>query len=786
MDDETRRHFLKTAGAAAFTLGAVGGCGVQPPGPGPDPDPDPDPGDGGFEPPLNVKLAYDDMIYNACGICMIRCGMQVYVKDGEAVYVEGNPADPFNNGHLCPKGKAALGFLYNPDRLMVPLRRTNSEKGIGIDPQWEEITWDEAYDAMVEQITRATESAPGAADFANGEAFALITHGAYDWGARLLTAIGSPNLVTHYDACFTTSFVARKALTGSLPWTNLAGAKYILSFGWDQPERSKNQPTGQFSNACMNGARVVCLNPWQGVVGAKADEWIAIMPGTDLAVMLGMICHILANDLYDATAVARTNFADHEADIRAAFAEYTPEWAEAQCGVPAATIARLAEEFTDPANQPAIIPIHKRDGAGGPNYANSFQTAHASLILNAFVGAIDRDGGDACLAFGWKPKAHLTFEEDPPKNLKTLIDEKGAIDGKHNFPLVRDLTTDRGIFANLAQRILDQDPYQLKMAIFYRYGLLSFPNPAKIAEALSTLDYVVFADTMPKEVMWFADLVLPQPMFLENNYISYRKFCTPGQKLVMAGNRAVQPVGNFKSWTSIAMTLGKKLDELRGTNYFKLAGGDWVTPTDEKNSMASDIVEGWTLDDVLAVENGVWAEDAPYTAKSEYSTPSGKIEIYSEKMEAAGYEPLPSWLPRATASDAEYPLYLLLMRWAGLKHSAPLTSDNRFSLDAFPGPVAKIHPETATDLGIADGDTVWIESTNGRMKVQAVLTERIRPDCVLTNHNYGHTMSGLTYPQSDQGDGVLIVDRPEQSCIDNGDWSAGAWMSDVCVKVYKA
>ena len=81
---------------------------------------------------------------------------------------------------------------------------------------------------------------------------------------------------------------------------------------------------------------------------------------------------------------------------------------------------------------------------------------------------------------------------------------------------------------------------------------------------------------------------------------------------------------------------------------------------------------------------------------------------------------------------------------------------------------------------------VWIESTNGKMKGQAVLTERIRPDCVMTNHNYGHTVEDLTYTFSDQGDGALIVDRPEQSCLDLGDWSAGAWMSDVCVKVYKA
>ena len=72
------------------------------------------------------------------------------------------------------------------------------------------------------------------------------------------------------------------------------------------------------------------------------------------------------------------------------------------------------------------------------------------------------------------------------------------------------------------------------------------------------------------------------------------------------------------------------------------------------------------------------------------------------------------------------------------------------------------------------------------MKVQAVLTERIRPDCVLTNHNYGHTMDGLTNTFPDQGDGPLIIDRPEQGCLDRGDWSAGAWMSDVCVKVYKA
>ena len=847
--DDVRRKFFKTAGAAAFTLGAfLAGCGDDGGG---GKDPEPDAVDGGLAdladalpdlggpdaapdaspdvtadvtPDLTADLTpdlepsdlhdvqpdlghdvqpdlpedvepdiieppvkYDKVVNTACGICMIRCAMKAYLKDGKVVYIGGNPADPFNRGKLCPKGQASLGFLYNEDRLVYPLRRTSADKGYGVDPQWEQITWEEAYTEIITKITEATESAPGAADFANGEQFAIIAHSGYYWDTKLLTALGSPNMVTHYDTCFSTSFVGRKALTGSLPWTNIAGAKYILSFGWDQPERSKNQPTGQFSKAMSDGATCVCLNPYQGMVGAKAQQWIPIKPGTDLAVMLAMINHILANDLFDADYVTnRTNFTAHEDDIRAAFVDYTPEWAEGISGVPAATIVEMAEDFTAPANQPAILPIHKRDGAGGPNYANSFHAAHASIILNALVGAIDRDGGEACLAFGWKPKPHLTMMESPPEGLKDLIKSKGSIDGKHEFPLVRDLTTDRGIFANLPDRIMAEDPYPLKMAMFRRYGLHSFPEPAKMVEAIQKLDYVVFSDTLPKEIMWFADLVLPEPMFLESTYISNRKFCTPGKKLVMSANKVHGAPGECKGWTGVMMELGKRFDELRGTSYFKLDSGDYVTGGAEKNSIAADIEEGMTFDDVKALENGVWSKDVDYVAKSEYSTPSKKIEIFSERMEAEGYAPLPAWLPKAAEATDEYPLSLLLMRWAGFKHSAPLSNDNPYALDAFPASIALVHPDTAGELGITTGDAVWLESTTGKMKTTARVSERIRPDCVLTNHNYGHTITGLTYQSPDQGDGPLIPIRAEADALAAGDWSAAARMSDVCVKIYKA
>ncbi len=771
--DQTRRDFLRTAGASAFTLGAAAALescrnrGFS--------------DTKSFHPELNSKLEYDKVVYSACGICMVGCGMKVYVKDDRAIFVEGNPADPFSRGHLCPKGKASLGFLYNPDRLLYPLKRTNTAaKDVGVDPQWQRITWEEAYQLIVSKIQAATNN------FANGERLAVFTHGEYGWVTKLLTGIGSPNIVTHYDTCFITSFVGRKALTGGLPWTNLRGADYILSFGWDQPERAKNQPTADFSEAAAGGAKVVCFNPFQGAVGAKADQWIPIKPGTDLAVMLAMINYILSNNLFNSSYVgSKTNFSAHETAIRNAFSSYTTSWAEGISGVPAATIEKIAKEFTSA--KKAILPIHKRDGATGPNYANSFHATHAALILNALVGAIDREGGEACLAFGYKPKAHLEFEENPPKDLKTLITEKGSIDGKHKFPLVRDLITDRGIFSNTADRIIKEDPYPLKMAIFRRYGLLTFPNPAKMAQALKKLDYVVFVDTMPKQIMWYADLVLPEPVFLEGDGIAARKYCTPGYKFVLVKTKAHAPLGENKGWSGVVMEIGKRIDQLRGTKYFKLKGGDWVTPGDEKNSIANDLKSGMTFAELLQSPNGIYIkEQATYKSKSSYKTPSGKIEIYSEKMSAAGYDPLPKWIPKASTPDSTYPFYLLLRRWPGIKHSAPVNSDNPYSLDAFPYPVAVIHPSKAASLGIEDDDEVWIESSNGKMKARARISERIRPDCVMTNHNYGHTMLGLTYKFPDQSDGPLVPDRAESTVIANKDWSACAWMCDVCVKVYKA
>jgi thiosulfate reductase/polysulfide reductase chain A len=761
---EDRRRFLKAMGLWGLTLGTASlAGGLQ------------DSAHAGFCSPMYGKPDFDEIVNTACGICMVQCGMKAYKKNGRVCYIAGNPADPFSKGHLCPKGKAALGFLNNSDRLLYPLKRTNPEaKDFGVNPGWVRISWEEAYVLIVDQILKATDNGK------HGEHLAIFSHGNYGWVARLLGALGSPNLVTHYDTCFSPFYVARKALIGDNAWTNLDGVKYLLSFGWDQLDRCKNHPTGQVSEAIANGAKVVCFNPYQGTLGALGNQWVPIKPGTDVAVALAMIQRMLSKDRFDKEFVKnKTNFYEHEKEIREHFSRFTPEWAENLSEVPAATIVKIADEFSDPKNWPAVIPNHKRDGGGGPNYVNSYQMAHAIILLNALVGAIDREGGKATMAFTWSPGGKVECAQNP-KSLKDLIKEKGSIDGKHEYPLVRDLITDRGIFYNVAQRIIDKDPYELKMAIFRRYGILSFPNPKKMGKALSTLDYVVFMDTMPKEIMWFADLVLPETMFLEADWISDRLFTTPGYQMVFAANKAQAAVGEPKGWGGVIYELGKRIDKKLGTEYFRAKDGDWVK--DDKDAFLKPI--GITFADLKKIPDGVWKKETPYKSKTEYKTPSKKIEIYGTLFKQNGYDPLPSWVEKAAKPSEEYPYYLLVRRLPGMKHSAPLTSNNPYILDAFPEPFVEINSSTAKKLKINDGDRVQLKSGIGAVQIKALVSERIRPDCLMYLHNFGHTVPELSLSRGDISDGNLVPDRPRPKEKDM-DWSACAWMSDVCVGLQK-
>ncbi len=752
-----RREFLKAATAASSSL-ILYGLSQHP-----------------FQPeffaaglPTSVDLG--QKVYTTCGICHSHCSVIAYVKDGVLRFLTGNPEDPQSEGKLCAKGKAGAKFLYDPDRLKYPLMRTNPEKGIGVDPRWKKISWEEALDAVANKIKEVKEKY-------GSQAIMFITMPKPSVLKRLIKSIGTPNIVTHHDTCVITHVISQKFTLGTKPWGwDLENARYILSFGWDQPAKGKVVFAHRFIRAKVSGAKIVVINPMYSMTAAKADEWIPIKPGTDLAFALAMINVIINENLYDTRFIEKyTNFKDHEDEIREWFKDYTPEWASKITEIPAETIRRIAREFAT--TKPAVMPVHKRDPAG-PNYANSWHLNRAILILNSLVGSIDNYGGLQYPRMISIPSCMKIF---PPLKSFPGSPVKELIDGKENFPLVKKAGI--GLFSPLAENILKGKPYEVKMAIANSYNVLSFPNPKKIIKALKKLEFLVVIDIYPSEMAQLADIALPDLTYLEKTSIVGREFprCNRIGAQVQIMQPVVKPMYEARGLVWICLEIGKRV----APEYFKKPNGEFYT---WKEYLEEAVREGLGISLDELKKKGVYFRGETFVPYSKLEAMAGKgkkIEVYGEIFKKYGYDPLPRWIPKRDSPTDNYPFYLLISRPPTHRHTK--TTNNPLLLELDPSNCAFIHPGTAEKLGIKDLDWVYVESRTGKIKLKARLIKGIREDCVAIFHGFGHWSKELhnAYGRG-ANDGDLIPDQTVDEILARKDPTAGACMEDICVKVYKA
>ncbi len=732
----TRRGFLKAAtalaaaGATRFSLADAAAASADPSRP--------------------------EIKYNFCGICSANCGMMAHVVDGRVVRIVGNPDDQVAQGRLCVKGYAAFKDLYDPDRLKHPMMRTNPDKGPGVDPKWVKISWDEAFQRTGDAFNQVIDSY-------GPEGIAIFSRG-HDWMERWRRAMGTPNHLQHHSTCFTTyTAVWRAAVgTGNRPFMlDVANARYILSFGWDQPGKAKNMSGRDFATAISRGARVVCIDPKLTPTGRMADEWLAIKPGTDLAFMLAMIKIIIEEKLYDHSFVNQCTYGIDK--LGEAVRPYTPEWAEGICDIPASTIARIAREFA--ATRPALVPNHKRD-AGGPNYANSWRTAFCILILNSLVGSIDREGGQVIPRRPSFPSFDSIF---PPPEFPNMRKER--IDGFEKHPIIG--PTRRGDFSTVTDAILKDDPYQVRAAFVRKHNVLAFPNAPRFAEALKKLDFIAVADVWPSEMVQMADVVFPEPYFLETTGIGDREYFAFYPQVAMR-EPVVSPLYDGKGYGGIIEGIAAAMG--LGSAFAGVSGGEM------RNAQLGSL--GTTLDEMRA-NNGMWSDKKPFTPRTSFSTPSGKIELYSTVLEENGYDPVPYWQPKREEPGDQYPFYMLITR--APMHKMSQTQNNELLTQLHPENKVTMNARTAAGLGIKDDDLVWVESRVGRIQLKVNLVEGIRPDCVSIPHGFGHWSADLSIAHSrGANEGDLIPDVPIGEMIAVRDPGAGSMMSDFCVNVYKA
>ncbi len=226
-------------------------------------------------------------IASMCEMCSTRCPISARIVDGKNVFISGNKEAKSFGGKVCARGGAGHSLLYDPQRIVKPLKRVG-ERGEG---KWAEISWQEAYQTIASKLNQIkAEHGPEAVAFSS-KSGSLSGHLFY-----LGQAYGSPNSFTHNTTCPGGYVVAAKAMFGTKVKRDLSNSKYIINFGHNLYEGiNMSETRGLMKAQADKGAKLVVFEPRFSVVADKADEWYAIRPGSDVAVALAL-CHVLIAD----------------------------------------------------------------------------------------------------------------------------------------------------------------------------------------------------------------------------------------------------------------------------------------------------------------------------------------------------------------------------------------------------------------------------------------------------------------------------------------------------------
>lgn len=690
-----------------------------------------------------------------CGICELGCALRGKIEGGRLVKLEGNPLDQHSRGSLCAKGNAGINLLYDPDRLKAPMLKTVSGREIGRNPKWKQIGWEDAIDRAASEIQKAI-------DKYGPQSIIWIGH---HRGTDFLKAIGSPNDISHQSTCNAVRQLASSLTLGSGNYVpDFENSKYILCFGWDQLGKGKNSfARASIAGKNENGAKLVVFDPRLSTTASKADEWIPIRPGTDLAVILAMIHVIISEARFDTDYVNANieGFAQLSDEVK----KYTPKWAEEISDVPADTIERIAREFST-RGVPAVIPIHKREAIQGR--PGGFELVRACIALMAITGNVEREGGLLLPRI-----ASLSYPR--PKKTPPAMKVTKRIDGGHLFPLsITAPLIGPGLYQSVPDMILADQPYPVKVAIIYGQGIQSMPNPEKWIKAFNKLDYIININVYPDDMATLADLVLPEPVYLENSEISVRTTNAHYNQIALS-EPMIKPLYDTKSVDEIKDLLSQKL----GVDQYMPIIGEKALDYKIKNYSVKykDAVKKSGL-----ITGKKDFEPRDLTA---LKTESGKIQIYSPKLEEMGYHPLPwfdeNWVIKPQAKDE---FYIVTTRPPMHRHAK--THNMRWLHQIMPEGGIYINTSRAGSLGIKEGDLIVLETKYGQDQGKAKLTEGIRPDTLAVLHGFGEK-SPLMKQATNGGinDGEIQPAFPKENSISMKDPAGASMDCHVIVKVRK-
>jgi anaerobic selenocysteine-containing dehydrogenase len=663
-----------------------------------------------------ARSTSEEVVKSCCNLCYRMCGVLVHVRDGKVTQVEGDPECPANLGSLCIKGLAAVETLYHPSRLKYPMKRAGA-RGEG---RWQRISWDEALGTIAQAMNRAKEKwGPESVVFSHGD-----PKGFEHYIVRLCNVFGTPNICDTRTVCSVPRRLGAAMTYGystigtdSSPDLDYPPACIVM---WGANIAFTHLPNYvRLQKALNEGTKLVVIDPRKTGLAAKADLWLRPRPKTDLALALGMMNIIINEGLYDKSFVDEWTVGFDK--LKEHVKDYPVEKVEEITWVPKEEIVGAARLYA------SIRPASIQDGNAMDDDLNSVQTARAIAILRAITGNLGIPGGDidySELPLGLKP----TYAPGQAEALSFTLDEEmsddqrrkmiGADGGFAPVPFARIVPSQL-----LVKAILNEKPYPVKvLCVHANNPLMTWANAQEVYRALNALDFLYVSDQFMTPTAELADMVLPAATYLEVNGIAFRSpFIHVRQKVSQIG----------EAWPDKKM-INELAKKLGFGEYF------WEEVDDALDMILKPL--GLTFEEFRSIGNFMAEKGYRQHQRKGFSTPSGKVEIYSSLFEKWGYDPIPVYYePPETSYSApelakEYPLIFTTWHHEGFRHSNNRQVASLRGME--PDPVVEIHFETAKGLGIEDGDWVYIENRRGRIKQRAFLTEGIDPRVVAPSYGW--------------------------------------------------
>jgi formate dehydrogenase len=661
-----------------------------------------------------------------CRICEPLCGMVATVEDGKLAKVRPDGDHPLSAGFACPKGIAMADVQNDPDRVVHPLRRK-------ADGSFERVTWPEALDEIGERLGRIVAERGG-----DAVGWYMGNPGAFSyshplWVKGFLDGLGSPHSYTASSQDVSNRFAASWFLYGSpyivpipdLPRTDfllMVGANPLVSHG---SVLSAPRIKDQLHAITERGGRIVVVDPRRSET-ARAFEHVAVNPDSDAWLLLSLLHVIFAEGLEDAEAIA--NQSSGAETLRALCADHDPEATEGRTGVSAGDVRQLARDLAT-AQRAAVY-----GRTGSCLGRNGTLVAFLLDALNVVTGNLDREGG---AMFG-----------DPPIDFARLIDAVGLGTYSKVRSRVGDLPEVLGSLpaSVMAKEMTTPGKGQIR-AMFFSAGnpVLSVPNGEELEEALAEVELSVALDLYVTETSRNCDFILPATTFYEREDFPLPFLSLYTTPFIQMTEPVVEARGEARQEWEIIEDISERIGVVPSSSWaLRLLGKvgvkisprrlvDLILRTGPKGDLFGLRRGGLSVKKLASEPHGIVLADhlSGDVLRKQIRHKDKRIRLDAPEISAEVDR-----LTSANGHDPNFPLRLIGLRelrshnsWM---HNAPLLMRGGRTH------AARIHPDDAAALGLAEGDVCRVSSAHGAIEIEVAVTDDVKRGTVAVPHGWGH------------------------------------------------